>query len=78
MTHQVWIHGDAEYLDLSLEPDLIHISASELVNTESIELIPQHCVCDPLIATAGIALKSQLELASPFATHRSGKHRVVL
>ncbi len=42
VTHQVWIHGDAEYLNLILEPDLIHTSAAELVNTESIELIPQH------------------------------------
>ena len=64
MTHQVWIYGDAEYLVLSLEPDLIHTSADELVNTESIELIPQHCVREPLILTVGLALKSQLELGS--------------
>ena len=64
VTHQVWIHGDAEYLVLSLEPDLIHTSADELINTETIELIPQHCVYDPLILTVGMALKSQLELGN--------------
>lgn len=62
--HQVWIHGDAEYLVLSLEPDLIYTSTDELVNTESINLIPQHCVNDPLILTVGLALKSQLELGN--------------
>lgn len=62
--HQVWIHGDGEYLVLSLEPNLIDTRINELANTESIELIPQHCVCDPLICTVGLALKSQLELGS--------------
>lgn len=64
VSHQVWIHGDAEYLVLSLEPDLIHNNADKLVDTESIELIPQHCIRDPLILTVGLALKSQLELGS--------------
>jgi len=48
------------YLNLSLEPDLIHISAAELVNTESIELIPNTAYADdPLLPPF---CKSQLEL----------------
>lgn len=64
VSHQVWIHGDGEYLVLSLKPELLNANADESLNLKSIELIPQHCVGDPLISTVGLALKSQLELGS--------------
>lgn len=61
MRHQVWMHGDAEYIVLSFEPEFINRAAIELVNTDSVEIIPQSQFHDPLIHSIGLMLKTEIE-----------------
>ncbi len=61
MHHQTWMHGDAEYIALCLEPEFINHAAGELINTDSVEIIPQHYMDDPLIHSIGLTLKTELE-----------------
>lgn len=43
---------------------MLDTNADESLAPKSIELIPQHCISDPLISTVCLALKSQLELGT--------------
>ncbi|MDZ8259834.1 AraC family transcriptional regulator [Nostoc sp. ChiQUE01b] len=61
MPHQVWMHGDAEYIVLCFEPEFINRTAGELVNTDSVEIIPQSQFHDPLIHSIGLMLKAEIE-----------------
>jgi AraC family transcriptional regulator len=61
MPHQTWMHGDAEYIALCLEPEFINRAAGELINTDTLEIIPQNDLHDPLIHSIGLTLKAELE-----------------
>ena len=50
-----------EYLLLHLEPTLVAHAASDLIDTDSVEIVQQHKTRDPLIQHLGLALKSELE-----------------
>ncbi len=50
-----------EYLLLHLEPTLVARAASDLMDTDCVEIVQQHKTRDPLIQHIGLALKSELE-----------------
>ncbi|WP_392530594.1 helix-turn-helix domain-containing protein [Nostoc sp. C117] len=53
--------GNAEFLLLSLEEELVAHKACELMGTHRIELVPHLVIQDPLIQQIGLALKAELE-----------------
>ncbi|MBW4694220.1 MAG: AraC family transcriptional regulator [Lyngbya sp. HA4199-MV5] len=57
--HQVWIHGEADYAFLAVEPELINRTA-DAMEVDRVELVPQHQIHDPLIHGIGLALLSEL------------------
>lgn len=59
--HKAWMHGEAEYVALSLEPELITRAAYESVDADCVEIVPQHHIHDSLIQSIGLALLSELE-----------------
>jgi AraC family transcriptional regulator len=59
--HQVWMHGEAEYIVLSLKPELITRAAYESIDKDCVEIVPQHHIHDSLIYSIGLALLSELE-----------------
>lgn len=58
-----WHRWDREVniLLLNLEPALLIHNASELLETDHVELIPQLAIQDPLIHQIGLALKTELQ-----------------
>ena len=50
-----------EYLLLHLEPAIVARAATDLTDTENIEIVEQYKTRDPLIEQIGLALKSELE-----------------
>jgi AraC family transcriptional regulator len=53
--------GEADFIILYLEPKMLARIASESVDTDLVELIPQLKCRDPLIQQIGLALKSEFE-----------------
>lgn len=52
---------DAEFILLSLDPDLLNRTASESFDKDSVELVAHLSTRDPLIQGMGLALKVELE-----------------
>jgi AraC family transcriptional regulator len=53
--------GDIEFISLALESCFVKQVANELVNSDTVELLPHFPKPDPLIYQIGIALKTALE-----------------
>lgn len=56
-----WCSGEAEFINLYLEPTKLAHIAYESVDVEHVELISQVKIRDPLIQHIGLALKTELE-----------------
>lgn len=52
---------NAEFMMLCIEPDLFTQSLNEIVDSNSVDLIPHFCKSDALIYQLGLALKTDLE-----------------
>lgn len=57
------VDRDVPLIELLLDPASLVRTASEIIDTERIELIPQLQIRDPLIEQMGLALKAELEAA---------------
>jgi AraC family transcriptional regulator len=57
----VRLHDACEVMHLYIEPALMTQLTADVVNVDSLELIPQFKLNDPLIYQIGIALKTKLE-----------------
>jgi AraC family transcriptional regulator len=57
-------YGNAEFMLVSIEPNLLATLTDEAVNLDRIELMPQIFGRDPLIYHMGLELKRELELAA--------------
>lgn len=53
---------DAEFLLLRLEPKLFTDTASEVFDTDSMQIVPQLKIHDPLVQQIGLAFKRELEI----------------
>lgn len=56
-----WCNGEAEFINLYLEPALFARIASETVDAARVEIKPQVKIRDPLIQQIGLELKTELE-----------------
>jgi len=56
------IDREVPLLELFIQPTLITRTACESLNADSVELLPQLNIRDPLIENIGLALKTELEL----------------
>lgn len=54
-------NAECEFLEICLQPDLFLQVADESINAESLEILPQPNIRDPLIQQIGLSLKAELE-----------------
>jgi AraC family transcriptional regulator len=57
-----WCNGEAEYINLYLEPTRFTRIAYESVDVNRVEIVPQVKIRDPLIQQIGLELKREVEL----------------
>lgn len=62
VTHQVQWDRDAEFLILTLSPDVLGQVAYEAIAPDQVDLVPVLPRVDPLVRQLGLALRSELEL----------------
>jgi AraC family transcriptional regulator len=59
-----WV-GNAAFALLTLSPEFVREVASELIDSNMVELIPQHVTQDPLIYQIALSLKQDIETGYP-------------